>query len=201
MRGLAIPTLALLLFTTIGCQQLDPVDLAAAQAEARAMMVVAGDLLAAAKLARDDAAVQLEAMPPGADRDKATEHLAAFDAGLAVAEKHHADWSARVDAIGEIMEGDGGLEGVRKSLPVLTGPLGPYAPIATLAGGLLIGLAEAWRRHKIGVGVIKAVQAARTIDAGASVNFADPTTKAVLDAVMGTSGKKLVDSVQKKEAI
>ena len=39
MRGLAIPTLALLLFTTIGCQQLDPVDLAAAQAEARAMMV------------------------------------------------------------------------------------------------------------------------------------------------------------------
>lgn len=203
MRATQRSTLAIVVITIamalplVGCESAMAPDIQAIHTQASYALDVAKDALDQAQATQAQLARDLKAMPAGVERDKLLSRLAVVEAGLNTAQAKHTQATEALANLVQAVGGKVGLDALGAALPVvqplLVPVLGPYAAIITAAGGLAIGLIRSWRNRRAGSQVVKALEVARSINAGAGVDFTDDKTKAVLDAVMGPAGKALVD--------
>lgn len=129
------------------------------------------------------------------DRAKAAKALAESEKVLAEVKSLREIGLANRDAEGNIdMVGAGGDVAAKVASRLIPSPWGEIAGL--VVGGFVMGM-RAHRNKKLGVSVIKAVEAAKKANPTLAAAFSDPVTARILDG-MGDGAKALVDQAQSK---
>lgn len=144
---------------------------------------------------------QLDALPAGAERDRVQNLVNMADAkierGLSAVEP----WLQRLQQLQvAVTAAKSDQEAMDATIPLLVQSMPvawqPYAVLAVSVLGLGGALIRSMRRAWAGESVVASIQAAKSGDG--IVNFNDPATAEILDAVQTPAAKKLVDSIQSK---
>lgn len=191
MKHIAIiVTLTVCLLAAPGCE-LTPQQRAAVNSAINESGPVIEKLEADLAAARE----QLATVEDDAVRAKAAKVVAETEKVLAEVKGVRETFLANRDAEGNIdMVGAGGDVAAKVASRLIPSPWGEIAGL--VVGGFVMGM-RAHRNKKLGVSVIKAVEAAKKANPTLAAAFSDPVTARILDG-MGDGAKALVDQAQSK---